>query len=289
MQPLAEAILGEQQAGFRAGRSTNDKIFTLRVLYEKYWEYDKNLYNLFIDYRQAYDSIYRPSLWHILREYNIPNKLISLIKACYVNSKCSVKVGKRKTDYFEVKSGLRQGCMLSPLLFNLVLEKAIQTTAHIAQGAIISNNKISMLAYADDVVILSETERGLEELSTPFLEMSKRVGLECNVGKTKLMLLSRRDRIDDNVNIGDMEVEGVQSFKYLGSTVTSNNLMDNEIIERIGVGNRCVFALGRVLKSQIISRRTKSRIYNIIIRPTVLYGCETWTLTKERMRKLEFF
>ena len=103
------------------------------------------------------------------------------------------------------------------------------------------------------------------------------------------MLLSRRNRIDGDINIGPLEVEASQTFKYLGSTITSDNRMDQEIIERIGTGNRCAFALGKVLKSRIITRKTKLRVYNIIIRPTVLYGCETWTLTKERKRKLEVF
>ena len=179
--------------------------------------------------------------------------------------------------------------MLSPILFNLVLEVALRTTSHIRQGANISNNTINMLAYADDVVVLSETEGGLEELSTPFLEMGKRVGLECNAGKTKAMLLSRRERMVGNIDIGDMEVEAVEAFKYLGSTITYDNQMDREISERIGSGSRCAFALHKVLKSRHISRRTKLRIYNVIIRPTVLYGCETWTLTKERRRRLEFF
>ena len=228
-------------------------------------------------------------MWCILREYNIPKKLISLIKACYNNSKCCVKIGKNKTNFFEILSGLRQGDMLSPILFNLVIEKAIQTASQIAQGANIGNNTINMLAYADDVVALAETEEGLEELTTPFLELSKRVGLECNAQKTKVMLLSRRDRAEDNINIGQMEVETTQTFKYLGSTVTNDNRMDKEIEERIGTGNRCAFALGKVLRSRNISRRTKIRVYNIIIRPTVLYGCETWTLTKERKRKLEVF
>ena len=65
--------------------------------------------------------------------------------------------------------------------------------------------------------------------------------------------------------------------------------MDREIIERIGSGNRCAFALQKVLKSRQISRRTKLRIYNVLIKPTVLYGCETWTLTKEKRRRLEVF
>ena len=81
----------------------------------------------------------------------------------------------------------------------------------------------------------------------------------------------------------------MQTFKYLGSTITDNNLMDKEITERVGIGNRCAFALNKVMTSRNISRRTKLRIYNIIIRPTVLYGCETWTLTKARIKKLEVF
>ena len=130
---------------------------------------------------------------------------------------------------------------------------------------------------------------GLEELSVPFIQKCKQVGLECNVEKTKVMLLSRRERIDGTVNIGDMEIRCVENFKYLGSTITAENLMDKEISERIGCGNRCAFALDKVLKSRNISRKTKFRIYNVIILPTVLYSCETWTLTKERMRKLEVF
>ena len=95
--------------------------------------------------------------------------------------------------------------------------------------------------------------------------------------------------MDDNIEIGELEVESVQAFKYLGSTITSDNLMDREITERVGTGNRCAFALHKVMTSRNITRRTKLRIYNIIIRPTVLYGCETWTLTKARIKKLEVF
>ena len=103
----------------------------------------------------------------------------------------------------------------------------------------------------------------------------------------KLMLLSRRDRIDGNVEIGELEVESVHSFKYLGSTIMSDNQIEKEITERIGIGNRCAFAINKVMTSRHISQGTKLQIYKIIIRPTVLYGCETWTLTKGSIKKLE--
>ena len=91
------------------------------------------------------------------------------------------------------------------------------------------------------------------------------------------------------MNLGELEIESVQEFKYLGSIITSDNLIDREILERIGSGNRCAFALNKVLSSRKISRKTKLRIYNVILKPVVLYGCETWTLTEARKHKLEVF
>ena len=106
-------MLSEQQAGFRSNRSTTHQIFTVRQILEKHWEFNTDIYQLYIDFRQAYDSIHRPSMWAILKEFGIPKKLISLIKACYNNNKSCVKVGKNKTYCFDVESGLKQGCKLS--------------------------------------------------------------------------------------------------------------------------------------------------------------------------------
>ena len=84
-------------------------------------------------------------------------------------------------------------------------------------------------------------------------------------------------------------MEAVGSFKYLGSTVTTNNLIDEEIRLRIGAGSRCSWALNTTLKSRMLSKATKVQIYTTIIRPTVTYGCETWRLTKELERRLNVF
>ena len=80
-QPYYERIVGDYQAGFMPGRSTTDNIFIVRQVCEKYREYDRTAWHVFVDYRQAYDSAYRPSLWAILRQFNVPGKLIRLIKA----------------------------------------------------------------------------------------------------------------------------------------------------------------------------------------------------------------
>ena len=89
-----EGIIGDYQAGFRSHRSTVDQIFILRQALEKYWEYNKSSYHVFVDFKQAYDSIHRPSLWNILKYFQIPAKLIRLIQMCYTNTRCRVRVGR---------------------------------------------------------------------------------------------------------------------------------------------------------------------------------------------------
>ncbi|XP_076061597.1 uncharacterized protein LOC143037344 [Oratosquilla oratoria] len=115
------------------------------------------------------------------------------------------------------------------------------------------------------------------------------MGLERNENKTKLMLLSRESTMLGEMPVGTLQVESVQYFKYLGSTLTIENVMEKELMEGIGAGNRCACGLSSVLNSRSIYRKTKLRTYNIVIRPKVQYGCVTWTLTKERMQNLEVF
>lgn len=81
LEPYAERILGEYQAGFRKGRSTNDQLFVMRQIAEKFWEYNIDLYQMFVDFRQAYDSTSRRKLYKILQKFKIPSKLVRMIRA----------------------------------------------------------------------------------------------------------------------------------------------------------------------------------------------------------------
>ena len=291
LDPYIENGLGEYQSGFRKGRSTIDHIFTIRQIMEKCWEYNKDIWQIFVDFKQAYDSINRASLWNIMAEFNIPSKLIKLVKACYNNSKACVQVGQRRTTEFGIKSGLRQGCLLSPILFNMVLEKVKRSIDEIQGGVDIGGVNIQTLAYADDVDVIGMEIDQVKEVYDSYKTEAERVGLVVNQNKTKIMRMSREEGQigvqDDQVIIDGLEK--VKEFKYLGSTLTSMNDMKKEIMTRIAAGNRCLYSLLDIIKKRGISRYTKQRIYNSIIRPITTYGCETWTLTKQLNRKLLVF
>jgi len=117
----AEQTIGEYQGGFRPGKSMTDQIFIIRKLYQKTWEFDREIHTLFVDFKKAYDSIHGESLINILKEFDFLQKLVRLVSISIVESEVKIKVGNMKSDPVTVRSGLRQGDSISPILFNLVL------------------------------------------------------------------------------------------------------------------------------------------------------------------------
>uniref|UniRef100_A0A0B7BH62 Reverse transcriptase domain-containing protein n=3 Tax=Arion vulgaris TaxID=1028688 RepID=A0A0B7BH62_9EUPU len=111
-----------EQAGFRKGRSCIDHIFALRQIVEQSNEWNSSIYMVFVDFEKAFDSLHRESLWKILRHYGIPIKMVSVIKALYTDFQCQVVCNSQLTEWFEVNTGVRQGSILSPFLFNLAMD-----------------------------------------------------------------------------------------------------------------------------------------------------------------------
>ena len=250
----AEVLVGEYQCGFRPGRATSDHMFSIRQLIEKCYEFNIDHTHLFIDFKQAYDSIYRPSMWQIMHDFGIPKKLIKMTQVCMEGSKCKVKIGNRISDAFETKSGLRQGCTLSPLLFNLVMEKVTRVIINMQEGLKVGNSKINDLSYADDVDLIVETAGDVDILATNLKEMAGKVGLEINENKIKLLKLTKGDDMRGaKLPKAGMDIEYVQQFKYLGSIITSKNEIKTEVEARINAANKCYYSILNILKKRSIS------------------------------------
>ena len=117
----------------------------------------------------------------------------------------------------------------------------------------------------------------------------KEVGLKINTDKTKYMVSNRNRGDFEDIDIGENRFEHVEKFKYLGSVITRKNEIQEEIKARLKAGNACYFSVSTLLRSRILSRNIKLRIYKTIILPTVLYGCETWPLTLKDEQRLKVF
>ena len=123
LTPQVEKIIAEEQAGFRAGRSTTEQIFNLRILCEKYLQHHQNLYHVFIDFKKAFDRVWHAALWANMKKYNISTNLIQAIKNLYNKATSAVLINGSVGDWFRTTVGVRQGCLLSPTLLNIFLER----------------------------------------------------------------------------------------------------------------------------------------------------------------------
>jgi len=284
------AMIGDYQSGFRKGKSTIDHVFTLRQIISKHYEYNKNIHLVFVYFRQAYDSIIRNKLWKNLITIGIPNKIVNLIKLCNSNTKCVVRVQGELSNPFEVGKGLRQGDALSPVLFSLALESVLRRMPR--RQTMELNENHTLLAYADDIIILGDTKQDTVNSMSDLMKVCKHIGLTINQEKTKYMFMTREAR--DNEDDSDLEVDGilfqqVHDFKYLGVNINNRNYMHNEIKLRLKAGNGCYFAMSHLFRLKLLSRKNKEKLYTTYFRPVVTYACCTWATIAGDENKLNIF
>ena len=157
-QPEAEEIIAEEHAGFRAGRSTTEQIFNLRILCEKNL-HQQNLFQVFIDFKKAFDMVWHEALWATMRKYNINASIIRAIENLYFKTQSAFLFNGSTGDWFRTRVRVRQGCLLSPNLFNNFLEKIMYVALNDHEGSVsVGGRLITNFRFADDIVVNAEEE-----------------------------------------------------------------------------------------------------------------------------------
>ena len=152
--------LPDGQAGFRKVTGTRDQIANIRWIIEKAREFQKNIYFCFIDYAKAFGYVDPNKLWKILKELGMPDHLTCLLRNLYAGQESTVRTGHGTTDLFHIGTGVHQGCILSPCLFNFYAEYIMRNSGlEEAQAGIkIARTNINNLRHADDITLMAETE-----------------------------------------------------------------------------------------------------------------------------------
>ena len=170
--------IDDMQFGFMAGKGTTDAIFIVRQLQEKYRAKKKDLWMAFVDLEKAFDRVPREVVWWALRSLGVDEWLVSVIKAMYADTSTMVKLGGKVSNGFGVRVGVHQGSVLSPLLFIIVLEA-------LSRG--FRGGLPLELLYADDLVLLADSEEGLLDKLRKWKVGMEEKGLRVNMNKTKVM------------------------------------------------------------------------------------------------------
>lgn len=263
------------QAGFVKGCGTTDAIHAARLLIEKYREKDTPLHIAFLDLEKAFDRVPHELIWHALRQHQIPEHLVEWVKLLYIGPRSRVRCTAGVSKPFRISVGVHQGSVLSPLLFILVMDTL---TSDIQRQAPYT------LLYADDVFLASVNKTDLTQLVKLWNDRLAQHGLRLNTRKTEYLTTNTNDT--GTININGTDLPRTENFKYLGSVLSADGELNNEITARINATWMKWRATTGIMCDRKMKDSIKSKIYRSVIRPIALYGAECWPITKKAERRL---
>ena len=207
----------------------------------------------------------------------------------YDDSMCCVREVHDHTDWFSVETGVRQGDVLSPLIFNLVLDFIMRKLDQ-ADGGIVwtGSEKLKDLDYADDICLLAESYEEMQHLTDQLARDAGKIGLKINCGKSEIMKNSLPGTTP--ISVDGVNLKEVDRFTYLGCSITNDGDVRGEIGIRIGKAGAAFRDMNKVWSNENISLKTKIKLYDSIITSILLYGSESWKGLKEieeRVRRFE--
>uniref|UniRef100_A0A8D8XXM4 Craniofacial development protein 2 n=1 Tax=Cacopsylla melanoneura TaxID=428564 RepID=A0A8D8XXM4_9HEMI len=288
IQNVVDENLRKEQAGFRRNRSCVDMINTLRIIIEQSAEYQAPLYLTFVDFEKAFDSLSRDAIWKALHKFKIPQKLINIIKATYDNYSCRVIHEGKVSDPFQVQTGVKQGCQISPIIFLMVLDgvmRRVITTPRGIQWRL--TQQIEDLDFADDICFMSHKIEDMKGKIQDLKNEGRKVGLKINTSKTKEMRINCK--INTPLTVDSEIIESVDQFQYLGSIVDKQGGSDIDVDQRIRKAKGAFAQLMPIWRCKELRTGTKLRIFQSNVKSVLLYGCQTWRVTQAISKKLQTF
>ena len=270
----------EQQFGFTKGKSTVDAIFIARQMQEKYLEGNKKVYMCFVDLEKAYDRVPRRVVYWCLRRRGVPEKLVRIVEMMYEGASTRVQTKYGRTEAFNVEVGLHQGSALSPFLFLVVIDTITKELR--------DQHELWELLFADDLVIVADTEEEMQERFLSWKESLEGKGLKVNINKTEVMVSSKEGHEEVFVQAENgTRLKQSDEFRYLGSMIAEGGGTEKAVRHRVKEAWQKWREVSGVVLDKKMPMKLKMKIYKTVIRPVLLYGGETWALRRKEEQLLE--
>ena len=276
-------ILHKSQLGFVPGNRTSDAHIIINNLIQKYCHKNNSkIFSCFVDFSKAFDTIPRDILLKKLLSHNIKGKFFNIIRNIYADDKAGIKIQNQCTETFEINMGVRQGCVLSPLLFNIFLSDLPQKLDLTESKVKLGNTELASLVWADDIVLMSESESGLQQMINVLENYCQENKLKINTDKTKCMIFNKTGRIiRRNFYANGILLDIARSYKYLGFLVTPSgeiksglqDLRDRALKAFMKLKNTLGIAFNKTISTTI-------SLIEALVKPILLYNSDFWGCMK---------
>lgn len=292
LRKVLEPTLQGSQAGFRPGRSTQDWIFTIRQICEKTLQKNGKLYLCAIDLEKAFDTIPRKRIWECLERKGVPKSLLLAVRSFYAKTTNIVRTSHGSTENFVTYKGVRQGAILSPLLFITFMDDIARKANATVRGCRVGVRKlrpvyVKELLYADDLMLISKSKSELQNALEKWKKVLTEAEMRINPDKTEVMVVSKNEESLD-LRLDGRRLKQARTIKYLGSILDCEGNIESDINNRIGATARLFNALKSVfLNKKEVSKKTKVKIHKAVFEPVLTYGSESWVMNKKLKSKVQ--
>ena len=264
----------QEQIGFEKKSRPADHLFVLKAIIDSYTNQGKKVYACFVDFQKAFDSVWRTGLFYKLINYGANLSWVKLIKNMYDKTRQCLKINEKKTREFKTYRGVRQGCILSPKLFNIFINDIPTIFDTNCNPISLGPEMLSCLMYADDLIMLSESEEGLQNCLNKLNDYTNKWQLDINIKKTKVVIFQNGGRQRNyNFKIGNQNIDLTKNYKYLGTTITNTG---NFKLNEVNLKKKGLRASYMIIRNIGYYGKPSSaiRIFEKVIEPILTYNCE---------------
>ena len=273
-----ELIVNEQN-GFRRDRSCLDHIFVLQNSLRIRNELNTQTFCAFIDFKKAFDLVDREFLLYKLRQIGVNGNFYHAIKSLYSNTRSCVQVNDKLTDWFDVKTGVRQGDSLSPTLFSIFLNDLAEEIKSLDAGIMVGGLILSILLYADDIVLIAPTPEKLQAMLDVVTSWCRKWGMDINAKKTQILHVRNHQRPRSNFEFrcGENALSYTESYKYLGFFIHEHLSNSHHAETLTGAASRSFGRIQNMFKSLgNMGIRTYETLYGAYVKPIMNYASGVW-------------
>ena len=283
----SEKLLSPNQIGFMKGSTTSDHIFLLQTIIEKFVKKNKKkLYTAFIDFKKAYDRVNRDNLLHRLKTLGINGIYLKNIASMYTKTLYSIKLKNGHLEPISSNLGLKQGCPLSPMLFNLEIEDVSCIFDQQCDAIPILDIYLNHFLYADDLVLFSQSRTGLQCCLDKLHQFAEMKRLNISIDKSKTIVFNTTGKLEKECfTLNEVKLEPVQSFCYLGFEVKASGTVSHALETMYDKSNKAMRPLLCAISRFNIPVKTSISLFHALIAPIILYGAENWSTLSDKKLK----